>query len=177
MIVASVAGLLSFNANAQTAVNYSSTVNSQISFDGSGHFTFAPAANNLVITSGTASGLSGQLTGTYGIGTISTAGNVSTAPVSGTGTLTIFDGSKTFTATLACVDIQQVGTGGSLNVTGAVNLTGVSYAGTNPDLKALATAGSGSNALSFHFTGAPLSALASGAGSYQTSFSGSFSTP
>ena len=177
ILVFSVAGLLSLNANAQTAaVNYASTANCYIFFDGAGRFTFTPGVNNLVITSGTASGLVGQLAGTYTIGTITTSGNVNSAPVTGSGTLTIFDGANTFTATATWVDVQQVGTGGSLNMNGAVNLTGVSYAGTNADLRALANAGSGFNVLSFHLKpGKSLSGLATGPGSFQTSFSGSFS--
>jgi hypothetical protein len=177
MIVVSVAGLLSSIAHAQTAaINYSNTANCYIYFDGTGRFTFTPGVNNLVVTSGTASGLFGQLSGTYTVGAITTSGSVSSAPVTGSGTLTIYDGANTFRATVAWVDIQQVGTGGSLNVSGAANLTGVTYAGTNPDLRALASAGSGSNVLSFHFSpGISLSGLTNSSSSCQTSFSGSFS--
>ena len=177
MMVLSVAGLSSWGAQAQAAsIDYANTANCYVYFDGTGRFTFTPGLNNIVVTSGTAAGLVGQLSGTYTIGAVSTSGNVSTAPVTGSGTLAIFDGANTFTASLTWIDVQQIGTGGSLNTSGAVNLTGASYAGKNPDLQALASAGSGSNVLSFHLMpGTSLSALTSGSGPSQTSFSGSFS--
>ena len=172
MIVLAVIGLLSFGATTQAQINYSSTTNSSIYFDGAGRFVFNAGVNNFQITSGTAAGLFGQLTGIFTIGTITTD-TASTATVTGSGTLVIFDGNNNLTATLECTDIQQVGTGGSLNVNGAVNITAVTYAGTNPDLQALATAGSGSNVLSFHFNPAmSLSTLANGGGPNQASFSG-----
>jgi hypothetical protein len=177
MIVLAVIGLLSFGATTQGQIDYSSTTNSAIYFDGAGRFVFNPGVNSFQITSGTAAGLFGEVTGIYTIGTIATSDTGSTASVTGTGTLVIFDGSYNLTATLEWTDIQQMGTGDSLNVNGAVNITGVTYQGTNPDLQALATAGSGSNVLSFHFNPAlSLSALSGGSGPNQASFSGTIAS-
>lgn len=173
MIVLAVIALLSFGATTQAQIDYSSTTNSFIYLDGAGRFVFNPGVNSFQITSGTAAGLFGEVTGIYTIGAITTTDTGSTAPVTGSGTLVIFDGEYSLTATLEWTDIQQMGTGASLNVDGAVNITGVTYAGTNPDLQALATAGSGSNVLSFHFNPATsLSTLANGPGPNQASFSG-----
>ena len=177
IVLAAVIGLLSFGATTQAKLDYSSTTNSFIYFDGAGRFVFNPGVNSFQITSGTAAGLLGEVTGIYTIGTITTSDSVSTAPVTGSGTLVIFDGNYSLTATLQWTDIQQMGTGGSLNVDGTVNITGVTYQGTNPDLQALASAGSGSNALSFHFTPAmSLSTLANGPGPNQASFSGTIAS-
>jgi len=165
--------LFSFGATTQAQFNYSSTPNSFVFFDGTGRFVFSSGVNNFQITSGTAAGLTGQLTGMYTIGTVTTSGDLSTAAITGSGTFVIFDGSNTLTANLVWIDVQQMGTGDSLNVSGVVNLTGVTYGGANPDLQALASAGSGSNVLSFHFSPAiSLSDLTSGSGSNQASFSG-----
>lgn len=177
IVAIGLAAFLGSTAQAQTTtVNYANTSNCYIFFDGAGRFSFTSGVNNLVITSGSAAGFSAQLSGTYTIGPVTTSGSVSSASVSGSGTLTIFDGTETFTATLTWPDIQQVGTSGSHNISGGVNLTTISYKGTNPDLRALATAGSASNVLTFQLVpGISLSALKSGAAPYQSSFSGSFS--
>ncbi len=177
LIVLTVIGLLSFGATTQAQLDYSSTTNSFIYFDGAGRFVFNPGVNSFQITSGTAAGLFGEVTGIYTIGTITNSGSVSTASVTGSGTLVIFDGNYSLTATLEWTDIQQMGTGASLNVDGTVNITGVTYQGTNPDLQALASAGSGFNVLSFHFNPAmSLSTLANGPGPNQASFSGTIAS-
>lgn len=151
-------------------------------FPGDHTFSFSPSANNFQVTSGTASGLLGEMTGTFAIGTISTIvipglGTMETASVSGSGTFVIHDGAFTLSAVLTWVDITQFGTGAFLNTTGTVTLTGITYGGSNPDLLALATAGNGANVLSFQF--APLvtlDQLRNGPGPNKTSFSGSVST-
>jgi len=177
MIFLIVIALLSVGVTTQAQFNYSSTSNSFVFFDGAGRFVFNPGVNNFQITSGTAAGLFGQVTGTYTIGTITTSGSMSTASVTGSGMLVIFDGTNNLTATLVWADIQQIGTGASLNIGGTVNLAGVTYAGANPDLQALANVGSGATVLSFTFNPAiSLSALVSGSGSNQTSFSGTITS-
>jgi len=158
--------------------SYSSTVGSFISFPGDTTFSFTPAVDNFQVTSGAASGFLGEITGTFTIGTISTIGSLSTAPVTGTGGFVISDGTFDLTATLTWADIQQLGGGGSLNVGGVVNLTSVTYSGSNPALKALATAGAGIDVLSFQFTPpVSLATLSNGPGPNQTSFSGAVSAP
>ena len=170
--------ILACASNVQAvSFDYSSTVGSTIVFPGDTTFHFAPATNNFQVTSGSAAGLMGEMTGTFTIGTITTIGGVSTASVSGSGTFVIHDGSFDLTATLTWVDITQNGTGDNLNITGTVNLTGISYGGTNADLVALRNAGNGANVLSFQFIPAvTLATLRNGPGSHSTSFSGTVAT-
>jgi hypothetical protein len=159
--------------------DYSSTAGSAIVFPGDTtfHFTTDGAGHNFMVSNGTAAGLLGEMTGTYTIGTITTSGGVSTASVSGTGTFVIHDGANLFTATLTWVDITQNGTGDNLNITGQVNLTAISYTGSNADLVALRNAGNGANVLSFQFVPAvTLATLRNGPGPNSTSFSGSVGT-
>lgn len=141
-------------------IGYSNTSNSSINLDptdncgGSGTvgcFSFS-TGNSIQITSGTASGFSGGISGVFGVGTITPNGLLETALVSGTGSLSIFDGSQTLTAVLNWVDIATVGTGGILNVLGAANLNNIAYSGTNGDLLALFNAGTGTQTATFQFT-------------------------
>ena len=153
--------------------DYSSTVNSFIVFPGDTTFNMSPSTNNFMVTSGTAAGLLGDSNGTFTIGTITINGNTESAPVTGTGSFVIHDGSFNLTATLTWVDITQVGTGGNLNISGQANLSNITYGGTNADLVALRNAGSGGDVLSFQFIPAvPLTQLRNGPGPNQTSFSG-----
>jgi hypothetical protein len=173
------AGMILACASKVQAVSfdYSSTVGSTIVFPGDTTFHFAPSTNNFQVTSGSAATFLGQMTGTFTIGTITTIGTTSTAAVSGSGTFVIHDGSFDLTATLTWVDITQNGTGDNLNITGTVNLTGITYGGTNADLVALRNAGNGANVLSFQFVPAvTLATLRNGPGSHSTSFSGTVAT-
>jgi hypothetical protein len=172
--VAAVAlALFTANINAQS-FDYISTVGSEIVFLGDATFHFSPGADNFRVTSGTATGLLGDITGIFTIGTITIINGVSTAPVTGSGGFVIHDGAFNLTATLTWIDITQVGTGGGLNLNTAINLTGITYGGVNPDLVALASAGQGISALTFQFTPAvSLTTLRGGPGPHSTSFSGS----
>jgi len=163
--------------NAQS-INYSNTVNSTILFPGNTTFSFSPGVDNFSITSGSASGLLGEISGIFTIGTITTIDGVSSAPVTGIGGFVIHDGSFNLTANLNWVNIAQFGTGGSLNLAGSVNLTGITYGGSNPDLVTLAAAGSSSDVLTFQFVPqVSLAALRDGPGPHSTSFSGSIANP
>ena len=168
---------LGFASSAQALqINYSSNVNSFIRFPGDTTFHFAPAASQFTITNGSASGLLGEITGVYTIGTITTIGGVSSAPVTGTGTFVIHDGAFSLVGTLSWVSVLQIGSGITLNVMGTANLTNITYGGSNADLVALAAAGTGINALTFQFVpGLSLTRLRNGPGPNQTSFSGSIS--
>jgi hypothetical protein len=157
-------------------ITYSSEVNSFIDFDGAGNFNFTPSANSFHITSGTAAGLLGDMSGTFSIGAITTSGGMSTAPVTGTGTFVIHDGSSDLTGTLVWVSIGQLGTFDGLNITGNVNLTGITYSGSNADLLAMAAVGSGIDTLSFQFT-TTVSLADLTTSSHDTSFSGSIEVP
>jgi hypothetical protein len=183
--------LLGFSATAQKSdaaftLNFGETPNSQIVFNptdpvggGTGTFSFVNSSggNTIQITSGgtgAAVGLTGNITGTYTIGTITTVGPVQSAPATGSGVFSIFDGANTFTANVTWVDVTTVGTGGFLNLQGSVNLSGISYSGSNADLVTLASAinGVGTAVISFQFVPAEtLTSLTTVGGS--TSFSGS----
>jgi len=157
-VCVSIAAVFAAPVSAVT-VDYSSQVGSSVDLDPTdgcgggtvGCFSFS-AGNNIVITSGTASGFAGGITGLFGVDTITSGGGVESASVSGTGTLTIFDGATTLIADLTWIDIATYGTAGILNTFGAGNLSNITYSGTNPDLVALATAGSGVDTASFQFT-------------------------
>ncbi len=155
--------------------NYASEPNAAIVFNGAGGFTFTGASNNFQVTSGTANGLLGEITGAYTIGAITTVGSTSTAPVSGSGTFVIHDGANNLTGTLTWVNISQTGTAGGLNTVGSVNLTGITYGGSNADLVALKNNATAYNVLTFQFVPAvSLTTLATTSAS--TSFSGTITT-
>lgn len=155
-------------------LDYASVSGAAIRFDGHSHFTFTPAAGSFQITSaGAAYGLLGEMTGTYAIGTVTTAGVFSSAPVTGEGRLIIHDGvGSDLTGTLRWADIVQVGAGDFLNTSGTLNLTAIAYPGSNPLLLALASApGTATDVLSFQFAPArPLAKLKTAPAS--ASFSG-----
>lgn len=139
-------------ANASTLeFDFSSTAGADLSFNGTnGKFSFTPdtSGHDFKVTSdtggtGSAMNLFGTISGTFTIGTITTSGGLSTAPVSGTGTLTILDGANpSLTATISFPSSQGIskfGTGsGSINPNAVVNLSSVHYTGTNSDLQAFA---------------------------------------
>ena len=168
-----------FAPNVQAVTfNYSSTTNHFINFPGDHTFDFT-SGNNFQVTTGTASGLFGEISGTFTIGTVTTFMGTSYADVTGAGMFVIHDGVNTFTANLSWVNIVQTGTGGNLNTMGTVNLTGATYMGTNADLMALRDAGSGLNVLTFQIdVGVTLDQLREHTGSpYYSSFSGTVSAP
>jgi len=156
-------------------LDFANVANADIAFSGASTFAFVTGSGgeDFNITNdpggnGSSIGLTGLIGGTFTIGTITTVGSVSTAPVTGAGSLSI----SGLTATLDWVDITQVGTGGTLNDNGVLDLTNISYAGSNADLKQLAENTKGTATLTFQFIPAvSLSTLKSTAES--TSYSGS----
>jgi len=120
-------------------------------------------------------GLEGNIGGTFTIGAITTSGATQTAPVTGSGTFSIYDGAgSTLTAVLTWVDIATIGTGGTINAIGTVNLSSFLYSGANTDLLALASNPSGIVVTSFQFIpGLNLTALTTGTNVNSTSYSGS----
>jgi len=91
--------------------------------------------------------------------------------------LVIQDGSGNLTGNVNWVQIATDDFGGSINAALTVNLTGLTYAGSNPDLVTLAANGPGALNLTFQFSpGMTLADLTTGSGPYQTSYSGSLST-
>jgi len=157
-------------------IDYGTTTGSAISFNGSGGFSFNPGVGSFRVTSGNAAGLLGDISGTFNIGSITTSGGVSSAPVSGSSQFVIHDAANnSLTGTLTMADIVQVGTGSTLNSQGVINLSGLSYNGTNPDLIALAAAGSGMNVITFQFA-SPITLQTMASTVLNTSFSGSVFT-
>jgi hypothetical protein len=145
-------------SQAQITLSYlnatSGSTAGQIDFLGNSTFNFTAdsAGADFMITGGSANGDLGTISGTYIIGAVTTIFGVETAPVTGTGTVTINDGSGfSLTGTINWEDLLTVGTGGDLNVTALLNLTGVSYGGSQAALTALAGAGNASDTLSFNF--------------------------
>jgi len=184
-VMAVVAGLAIVGSGSAMAVtiNYSSSfesgLGSAINFNGTGGFYFSVdgAGNDFQITGPIGNSANGDY-GTMGtqvftIGTIS--GN--SASVSGSTTLTIVGGGGTLTGTLTWLNIQQQGTGGNLNLIGNVNLTGVTYTGTDATLKALATNSGGNDldTLSFQFGSDMTLAQLVGPPAQNSSYSGSIS--
>jgi hypothetical protein len=179
--LAATAALACGDRLAANDIAYSNLPNTAIVFDGASGFSFSNTggdnASNIQVTgstTGSAIGLHGEITGNYLIGAINHSGMVSSATVSGNGTISINDGTDTLTADLVFDDVVQEGTGSTLNDLGQVNLTNITYSGSNADLVDLKNAMSASNVLDFTFTPAmSLSQLAATA--TQTSFSGSIS--
>jgi len=67
---------------------------------------------------------------------------------------------------------------GVFNAQVMVNVTGISYSGSNPDLQYLTAHQPGTMDLTFQFSpGMNLTMLSSGPGGYDTSYSGSISVP
>ena len=159
------------NAQANASLDFSSIIGANVVFNGTGGFYFKNAtsgvgngysfqvidANNLP---GDSVGDYGNMTGTYNIGAITTSGATQSAAVTGSGIVTINDGSFVLTGTLVWDDITTVGTGTTLNITGKLNVTSVTYAGSQVDLQTLAAAGSLSDTVDFTFNPAkPLTTL------------------
>lgn len=162
-------------------INYDgSGTTPSISFNGDSTFTFSPTypTTNFVLSStsggtGSANGLTGSLGGTFTIGAVTAVGPVNTAPVSGTGSFLINDGVNPFTANLSWVSISQFGTGSVVNTSGAINLTNITYSGSNVDLLALkGPDGVAMNVLTFNFVPA-VSLETLKTTTVSTSFSGS----
>jgi hypothetical protein len=193
LLVLALGALFALSATSTTQasirLNFAANPASVIEFTGTGSgasFALLPGldGNDFTITSvnngaGTSIGLQGNLAGSfaYTSASITTgAGGQQDAPLTGTVTLTILDGATPFTASMSGIEITTTGTGGVVNVGGAVNLSGLSYAGSNADLVALfnqASANGGISTLSFQFIPAlSLTDLAK-AGVQSTSYAGS----
>jgi hypothetical protein len=171
-------------------LNFSANTGATIGFGGASHtFNFNPGTNgfqwNVTSESGGSSaiGLNGDiLNGPFSYGAISSfnLGPIiyQTAAVSGPlGNLTIFDGSGNLTGSVNFMDVETFGPAtGALNASVNVNLTGISYSGSNPDLLLLQAEQPAALDVSFQFVpGDTLTQLSTGTGPYTTSFSGSIS--
>jgi len=167
--------------SASVAFDFASFGSALISFQGTGdtlHFTPDASGFDFRIAHATDSnlnGLFGNIDGLFSIGSITANGPLQEAPVTGTGVLSISDGTPNlFTATLAWSSSLTVGTAGILNPNGESNLSNFSYSGTNVALQALARNTSGIDTLSFQFLpGLSLAQLTTDATTHATTFSGS----
>jgi len=146
-IILGLAGLTNLSADPLT-LNFASGTGSLISFDGSGDFGFTTTGtSDFTIQSQTnAPGTVGD-TGNIGpnsndvfeIGPI--VGGIE-AEVTGSSGFSLTDGTGTLAGTVTFGNIDQVGSGGGLNTfTTSVNLTGLTYSGTNAALTQLASSG------------------------------------
>jgi len=199
-------------ARADLTLDIANEVGASIQFTGSGSgptaaatFVFTNSNNGsgpgFDVTGSTGVGDSVGLTGTLGGSYSYTLAGITSTPVPGSppetyqyapvtttnGSLTITDfNSISLTGTVTGVDISTLGTGGSVNVNGVINLTGVTYAGTNADLLQLkneADSNGGTVTISFQFGSTTsltqLTGATNGAGDENvnsTSYSGSIAT-
>jgi len=172
------------------ALDFSANTGATLRFNGaSDSFQFTTATNgyqwHITTESGGSSaiGLNGSFNnGPFVYGPITSTGSgitlVQQAAVTGPlANLVISDGTGTLNGTVNFIDVATFATaGGGVNANLTVNLTGVTYSGSNPDLELLKAEQPGTLDLSFQFSpGETLTQLSTGTGPYSTSFSGSLS--
>ena len=174
---------LSFQARAIT-LNFQGLDGTVISFSTNSTFSFT-STNGYQFSISSVQGGVGDSVGDNGflapggpfvIGPITISGGLQSAPVTGTSTLHITDNATLdLTGTINWVNIATISVAGVLNLNGQVNLTAITYSGTDSDLAALAAAGSGEDVVTFQFVPAKtLTQLATTGG--QTSYSGSITS-
>jgi hypothetical protein len=176
-------------SRAELILAVSSDVGANVDFHGTGtgaSFIFSnnQSGQGFTITQsngfGDSVGLHGEIGGTFNYTTASimSQGPLETAPVmTSGGSLTITDlSNQSLTANFTGLAVATMGTAGSVDVNGAVNLTNVSYSGMNTDLLALrneAQADGGIVAISFQFVPSEsLTQLAAAGSDMKTSYSG-----
>jgi hypothetical protein len=184
-------------SHAQLSLNFSSTPGATIQFNGTASsFQFNSSTSSLYggIFFGTQWWITSELGGNSAIGLLGVVNNspfsygpittpstgVEIATVTGPlGGLNINDGVGNFlTGNVNWIQVETVNSLGGINASATINVTGLAYAGTNPDLAALVAGGPGLMNVSFQFSPSEmLSQLTSGSGTYYTSFSGSISVP
>jgi len=176
------AGLLTQRASAIT-IDFSSIGGASVEFLNGNFYFNNNAANgyslNVTLSNGNGDSIGnlGAISGVFSIGAVSISGTTESAPVTGSGVMSIFDGSATLTGTVVWNMISTTGTGSTLNVNGVLNLTSITYAGGGSDLGALAAAGSAYEVITLQFVPAKtLTTLANATSPLTTSFSGSITT-
>ena len=170
---------LSFQARAIT-LNFQGLDGTVISFTSNSTFGFTStngyqfSISSVAGGVGDSVGLDGFLSpgGPFTIGAITTNAGLQSAPVTGTSTLHITDNATLdLTGAINWISIGTINTLGIINLNGQVNLTAITYTGTNSDLTALAAAGSATDVVTFQFVPAKdLTQLSTTGG--QTSYSG-----
>jgi hypothetical protein len=177
--------------HAQLTLNFSNNTNTFIQFGGTNHtiaFSSAPNGYQWNITSestghSAALGLLGSVNNgpfSYGAITPSDGGNIQSATVTGPlGGLVINDGTSILAGQVNWINVTTFfQSAGDFNAQLMVNVTGIVYQGSNPDLQYLTAHQPGTMDLTFQFSpGMDLTMLSTGAGGYDTSYSGSLSVP
>ncbi len=162
---------LNFQGLDGTVINFAT--NSTFGFTSTNGYQFS--ISSVLGGAGDSVGLDGFVSpgGPFTIGPITISGGLQSAAVTGAGTLHITDHQALdLTGTINWVSIATISVAGVLDLSGQVNLTGITYGGTNSDLQALANAGSGSDVVTFQFVPPQtLTQLTTTGG--QTSYSGS----
>jgi len=196
-LIVGLAGLVISAAasQAQLSLNFSSSPGSSIQFNGSAQtFQFNPSTfagfGGIYLNTewfigsetggtGSALGLFGSAgTSVFNYGPITVNGPLQTASILGPlGSLDINDGSGFhLTGTVNWEQIQTSAFAGALNAALVVNVTGLTYAGSNPDLLTLLGTGVGQMDLSFQFSpGETLTQLSTGQSPFSTTYAGSVS--
>jgi hypothetical protein len=193
--------LSAVTSHAQLTLNYASTPGSTIQFNGaassfqfnSSTLFFGPPIGNYYVGSqwsigsetggtGSALGLLGVVNnGPFSYGPISfpSPGDETANVIGPLGGLSINDGVGQFlTGNVNWIQVETDNSIGGINASLIVNVTGLAYAGINPDLLTLVAEGPGSMNVSFQFSPSKmLTQLTSGNGTYNSSFSGSISVP
>ena len=158
------AGALALVAQAthaeQISLDFANNSDASVTFTGTGDTITFPnlGTYDFTITSSTGAslvGYEGNIGGTFTVGTItSPVTGLEQAPVTGTGSFSIYDGvSQTLTANLNLENIAVYnGLFGLVNVAGDVNLSSISYSGSNAGLLALANGSNRTMVMTFQFT-------------------------
>ena len=122
-------------------------------------------------------GIKGNINGTFTVGSVTTAGLLQTASLTGTGTFSLTDpDGDVLSATLAWNDIYTYGSTGGLNPEGTANLTSWTYSGSYPSFLDITNGQAQSSDLTFQFNpGKNLSQLMATGADTKTTYSGSFS--
>lgn len=178
------------HCQAQLSLNFSSNTGAFIQFGGTNHtFAFNNAANgyqwNIGSETGGSSaiGLQGSVNSgpfSYGPVILSNGGNTQSANVIGPlGQLVINDGTMNLSGQVNWVNVTTFfQSAGVFDAQLMVNVTGIAYSGSNPDLQYLTAHQPGTMDLTFQFSpGMNLTMLSTGPGGYDTSYSGSLSVP
>jgi hypothetical protein len=174
-----------YTSRGSVVLDFSNLSGASVSFDGNRDFTFDPAPTSAqfsITSAGPENGDVGYITSPtpngFTIGAITTVGPVQTAPVTGTGTVTINDGTgHPFTGSINWQTVRTIGGGSELNISGALDLATISYSGSQADLVALEQIGAASESLNFTFVPTEtLSYLATHATSTEN-FSGAIIVP
>jgi hypothetical protein len=172
-MIAAVAGaglaLSAASSQAQVTIQLANNVGSAITFTGvgSGNTTFALGGFDVTSTSpndGTLNGQLGTLSGGTGYSLVASSysgpGTVQSVNISGTEQLSL-DG---LTATVGFKQLSSLNMGDVIDTTGVLNLTGISYSGTDASLLALKNDGSANFDVTFQgYTVGNLLALGTGA--------------